>query len=85
MARFIGEQLLEFAFVSQGLARVWTHHRSDNIASAAILRKLGFSAEGQQPGQVFYQGKRYDTIYRGISAADYQAHRASEGSVEAAA
>ena len=59
---------LEYAFASDGLAmhRVMANHLVDNHASAAVLRKLGFTVEGTAKDYLFVGGKWNDHVLNAL-------------------
>jgi ribosomal-protein-alanine N-acetyltransferase len=59
---------IEYAFARNGLAmhRVMANHLVDNHASAAVLRKLGFTAEGTARDYLFVGGKWNDHVLNAL-------------------
>lgn len=59
---------IEYAFARDGLAmhRVMANHLVDNHASAKVLRKLGFTAEGIAKDYLFVGGKWNDHVLNAL-------------------
>lgn len=72
--------ILRFAFRDLGLHRVSAAVGPDNLASVAVLRKLGFQHEGRLRDHVHTNGAWRDSDLFSLLAAEYeQQHVASEG------
>jgi RimJ/RimL family protein N-acetyltransferase len=63
--------LLEHAFDTIGLHRVFAWTIDDNEASQAVLRRLGFTHEGTYREHVFSRGAYHDTEHYGLLASEW--------------
>ena len=62
--------VLEFAFSSIGLHRVWAVHEADNPASGRVMEKCGMRYEGLMRGAVWNKGRYADVVQYGILKED---------------
>jgi RimJ/RimL family protein N-acetyltransferase len=58
--------ILEYAFNRLGLRKISAGATESNLASAAVLRKLGFQVEGIFRRERLIEGKYEDGIHMGI-------------------
>lgn len=56
------QAVVEYAFGDLNLHRVQAGHLPENLASAAVLRKLGFAAEGYARDFLYFHGKWRDHV-----------------------
>lgn len=63
--------LLNHAFDTMGLHRVFAWTIADNEASQAVLRRLGFTREGTYREHVFSGGEYRDTEHYGLLASEW--------------
>jgi ribosomal-protein-alanine N-acetyltransferase len=73
-----GREVLNYAFSSLGLIRVYAHHLSRNPASGRVLQKLGFSHEGSRRQTVRKWEKFEDDELYGLLKQDWQQQPSSE-------
>ena len=72
--------MLAFAFGDLGLERVFANHLAANLRSGAVLRRLGFRAEGRFRRHVRRFGAVDDLDWYGLLRAEWAA--AASGAVE---
>lgn len=63
--------LLDHAFETVGLHRVFAWTIDENEASRAVLRRLGFTHEGTYREHVFTGGTYHDTEHYGLLASEW--------------
>ena len=57
------EKILEYAFNEYGVRRMEIRHVASNVASAALIKKLGFILEGVKKSQVILEDGSISDIY----------------------
>lgn len=57
------EKILEYAFSEYGVRRMEIRHVASNLASAALIKKLGFILEGIKKSQVILEDGSISDIY----------------------
>lgn len=67
--------LLDVAFRRLRLERITTYFRSDNLASAHMLEKTGFTSEGRLRKAWLADGKRLDMLVVGMLATEWETRR----------
>lgn len=67
--------LVDHAFDSIGLHRVFAWTIDDNVASQEVLRRLGFTHEGTYREHVFTDGAYHDTEHYGLLASEWDGLR----------
>lgn len=68
----IASQLvLDHAFITLGLNRVYLYTEVENIAAQHLFEKVGFIKEGHIRDDLFYNGKYVDRFLYGICRKDY--------------
>lgn len=72
--RLIG-MLLDAAFTRLRLVRVTTYYREDNVISARITAKAGFSEEGRMRQALLANGCHYDLTIMGLLRDEWVARR----------
>jgi ribosomal-protein-alanine N-acetyltransferase len=73
--------MLERLFSLPFLHRVWLVTSSNNLASQAVARKLGFTREGVLRDHYLQEGQRVDQQVWGLLRPEWEALRASAGRV----
>lgn len=63
--------LLEFAFKTMGMNRVWGTCFSDNIGSLKLFETMGFTKEGALRQAVYRKGSYIDQLYYSILRDEY--------------
>lgn len=63
--------LLDYAFFSLGLNRVFLNVLSDNLAAIHLYQKCGFHYEGEFAEHMFLRGKYYNLQWYGIGRTEY--------------
>lgn len=71
--------LVDHAFDSVGLHRVFAWTIDDNEASQGVLRRLGFTHEGTYREHVFTRGAYHDTEHYGLLASEWNGAEAVLG------
>lgn len=71
VAKKASEEILEFAFCSLGLNKVYLYTEVDNVAAQKLFEKVGFKKEGRLNADMFYRGKFIDRYVYGICKSDY--------------
>jgi ribosomal-protein-alanine N-acetyltransferase len=69
--------MLERLFTLPWLHRVWLTTTSENLASQAVARKLGFSLEGVLRGHCVIQGRRVDQQVWGLLHSEWNARQSA--------
>ncbi|MGD0552235.1 MAG: GNAT family protein [Sedimentisphaerales bacterium] len=64
--------LIDWAFNSLGLEKIWAEARPENIASVITMKKLGFQVEGTLRCEKFVDGKRIDILRLGLLKNDFK-------------
>lgn len=72
--RLIG-MLLDAAFTRLRLVRVTTYYREDNVISARITRKAGFTEEGRLRKALLANGCHHDMMVMGLLREEWSARR----------
>lgn len=73
--------VLGFGFERIGLNRIEADCSIMNVASQRVLQKCGFSYEGRQREQYFYDGIYYDLLLWGLLRREWQKQRTSSPSL----
>ena len=63
--------LVEYAFETRGLHRVWGKVVGFNDASMAVLDRLGFAEEGRLREHEFLDGEYRDVVFYGLLRAEW--------------
>ncbi len=71
VASAASELLLDYAFVTLGLEKVYLYTETDNIAAQKLFRRLGFKEEGVLKKDLFSKGKFVDRFAYGITRDEY--------------
>ena len=58
--------LIDWAFNSSGLEKIWAEARPENIASVITMKKIGFQVEGTLRSEKVVDGKRIDVLRLGL-------------------
>jgi RimJ/RimL family protein N-acetyltransferase len=58
--------LIDWAFNSSGLEKIWAEARPENIASVITMKKIGFHVEGTLYSEKVVDGKRIDVLRLGL-------------------
>lgn len=64
--------LIEWAFNSLGLEKIWAQTRQDNIASLITMRKIGFQIEGTLSNEKIVNGQRMTVLRLGLLRKDFK-------------
>lgn len=64
--------LIDWAFNSLKLEKIWADAVEDNIASIITMKKLGFQIEGTLRKERFLRGRRIDVIRLGLLREDFK-------------
>lgn len=64
--------IVDFAFSGLGIRKIWEMVHSDNVASLAMFRKMGFVEEGRLKEQVWSDGKYVDNVLLGLFAINWK-------------
>jgi diamine N-acetyltransferase len=64
--------LIEWAFNSLGLEKIWAQTRPDNIASLITMKKIGFQIEGTLRNEKIVNGKRATVLHLGLLRDDFK-------------
>jgi len=64
--------LIDWAFNSLGLEKIWAEARPDNIASLITMKKIGFQVEGTMRSEKIVDGKRIDVLRLGLLKNDFK-------------
>jgi [ribosomal protein S5]-alanine N-acetyltransferase len=67
--------ILRYAFVEMELNRVEAVISPDNVASRALLKKLGFVQEGYLRQRIFQRGSFHDDVFYGLLCTEYMQTR----------
>src|SRR5512139_3359115 len=54
--------IVQFGFAELKVHRIWAWCIADNIASARVLEKLGFTLEGRLREKEYFKGRWWDTL-----------------------
>jgi RimJ/RimL family protein N-acetyltransferase len=65
--------LIDWAFNSLKLEKIWADAVVNNIASIITMKKLGFQIEGTLRKERFLRGRRIDVIRMGLLKEDFKA------------
>jgi len=66
------EIVLRYAFYERRLNKYYGSVLEGNIASATMLRKLGYVEEGRRRQMVYTQGRYYDEILFGLTRSEFE-------------
>jgi RimJ/RimL family protein N-acetyltransferase len=64
--------LIDWAFNSLGLEKIWAQTRSDNIASVITMKKIGFQIEGTLRNEKIVDGQRTTVLHLGLLREDFK-------------
>lgn len=64
--------LIDWAFNSLGLEKIWAEARPENIASVITMKKIGFHIEGTLRSEKVIDGKRVDILRLGLLKNDFK-------------
>ena len=64
--------MVDFGFRDLGLRRISSWCIADNVASAQVLERLGFLAEGKLRSNEFFKGRWWDTLLYVVLAEKWQ-------------
>lgn len=67
--------LCEYGFRTLGLYRIEARHLASNVASGAVMAKLGMRPEGVLRGHVVKWNARHDLVICGVLATEWKAAR----------
>jgi [ribosomal protein S5]-alanine N-acetyltransferase len=71
--------VIDHAFKSLGLHRLFAHHFSRNAASGRVMQKLGMKCEGYMREHRYKFGRFEDLVIYGMTLADYLDHQTRQG------
>jgi RimJ/RimL family protein N-acetyltransferase len=63
--------LIDWAFNSVGLEKIWAEARPENVASLITMKKLGFNVEGTLRSEKIVDGARIDVLRLGLLKSDF--------------
>ena len=64
--------VVEFGFRDLGLKRISSWCIADNVASARVLERLGFTQEGRLRRSEYFKGRWWDTLLYALLAGEWQ-------------
>jgi ribosomal-protein-alanine N-acetyltransferase len=64
--------LIDRAFNSLGLEKIWAETRSDNVASIITMKKIGFEVEGTLRNEKIVNGQRITVLRLGLQREDFK-------------
>jgi RimJ/RimL family protein N-acetyltransferase len=64
--------LIDWAFNSLGLEKIWAQARPENIASLITMKKIGFQVEGTLRSEKVVDGKRTDVLRLGLLKNEFK-------------
>ncbi len=64
--------LIDWAFNSKGLEKIWAEARPENVASVITMKKIGFQVEGTLRSEKLVDGKRIDVLRLGLLKNDFK-------------
>ena len=64
--------LIDWAFNSLGLEKIWAVARPENIASVITMKKMGFQIEDALRSEKLVDGKRIDILHLGLLRNDFK-------------
>jgi diamine N-acetyltransferase len=64
--------LIDWAFNSLGLEKIWAQTRPDNIASIITMKKIGFQIEGTLRNEKIVNSKRTTVMHLGLLREDFK-------------
>jgi diamine N-acetyltransferase len=64
--------LIDWAFNSLGLEKIWAEARPDNIASVITMKKIGFQVEGTLRCEKKVDGRRIDVLRLGLLKNEFK-------------
>jgi RimJ/RimL family protein N-acetyltransferase len=64
--------LIDWAFDSLGLEKIWAQTRPDNIASIITMKKIGFQIEGTLRNEKIVNGQRTTVLHLGLLREDFK-------------
>ncbi len=64
--------LIDWAFNSLGLEKIWAQTRPDNIASLITMKKIGFQVEGTLRNEKIVNGQRTTVMHLGLLREDFK-------------
>jgi RimJ/RimL family protein N-acetyltransferase len=77
--------VVDWAFVTLGLARVQAQHVGGNEASGRVMIKLGMLREGVLRQHALKWGQRVDLVCYGLLRAEWEAQRSSDSGISMSA
>jgi diamine N-acetyltransferase len=67
--------LINWAFNSLGLEKIWAEARPENIASVITMKKIGFQIEGTLRNEKIVNGQRATVLHLGLLREDFKPYR----------
>ena len=64
--------LIDWAFKSLGIEKIWAQSRPDNIASLITMKKIGFQVEGTLRNEKIVNGQRTTVLHLGLLREDFK-------------
>jgi RimJ/RimL family protein N-acetyltransferase len=64
--------LIDWAFNSLGVEKIWAQTRPDNIASLITMKKIGFQIEGTLRNEKIVNGQRTTVLHLGLLREDFK-------------
>jgi diamine N-acetyltransferase len=64
--------LIDWAFNSLGLEKIWAQTRPDNVASLITMKKIGFQIEGTLRNEKIVNGHRTTVLHLGLLREDFK-------------
>lgn len=78
IATIASEQLLNYAFNTLNLNKVYLYTEKDNIAAQRLFEKLGFIKEGELKQDLIYMGRKVDRYIYGVFCNGWVYHANSQ-------
>lgn len=72
VALMASKLLLEYAFCTLKLNKIYLYTERDNIKAQRLFERLGFRNEGLLKEDLIYNGRRVDRFYYGITRLEYE-------------
>lgn len=72
VATIASKMLLEYAFDTIGLNKVYLYTEYDNISAQRLFERLGFKKEGLLKEDIIYNDRRVDRFFYGITKQGYK-------------
>jgi len=64
--------LIDWAFKTMGIEKIWAQTRPENIASLITMKKIGFQIEGTLRSEKIVNGQRITVLHLGLLREDFK-------------